>query len=71
MYALHPYRRTQQKFDAEAVNTAIQHQHVTIISVVAVMLQRMLTSLDTQNTTYPSTLRCVLLGGGPAPEPLL
>ncbi len=61
----------QQKFDAEAVNTAIQLQHVTIISVVAVMLQRMLTALDAQKDMYPATLRCVLLGGGPAPRPLL
>jgi O-succinylbenzoic acid--CoA ligase len=61
----------QQKFDAEAVNTAIQQQHVTIISVVAVMLQRMLTMLDTQKEAYPAALRCVLLGGGPAPRPLL
>lgn len=60
-----------QKFDAEAVNAAIQGQHVTIISVVAVMLQRMLAGLDGQQATYPPTLRCVLLGGGPAPRPLL
>ena len=61
----------QQKFEAEAVNTAIQEQHVTIISVVAVMLQRMLAALDAQTGVYPATLRCVLLGGGPAPRPLL
>ncbi len=61
----------QQKFDAEAVNDVIEHYHVTIISVVAVMLQRMLTALDAQKATYPATLRCVLLGGGPAPQPLL
>ncbi|GAC1462336.1 MAG: o-succinylbenzoate--CoA ligase [Ktedonobacteraceae bacterium] len=61
----------QQKFDADAVNAAIQKQHVTIISVVAVMLQRMVTALDAQKGMYPTTLRCVLLGGGPAPRPLL
>lgn len=61
----------QQKFDAEAVNAAIQQQHVTIISVVALMLQRMLTILDAQKGVYPPSLRCVLLGGGPAPRPLL
>src|SRR5919206_3423856 len=33
------------------------------------MLQRM---LDAQgNTSYPGSLRCMLLGGGPAPQPLL
>ncbi len=61
----------QQKFDADIVNAAIQEQHVTIISVVAVMLQRMLESLDAQKGVYPAALRCVLLGGGPAPRPLL
>ncbi len=61
----------QQRFDPIAVNTAIQKQGVTIISVVAVMLQRMLVALDAQNSVYPATLRCVLLGGGPAPQFLL
>ena len=61
----------QQKFDAETVNAAIQRQGVTIISVVTVMLQRMLAALDVQKVGYPETLRCVLLGGGPAPRPLL
>lgn len=63
----------QEKFDASAVNKAIREERVTIISVVATMLQRMLANLDTgqQDARYPSTLRCVLLGGGPAPRPLL
>ncbi len=61
----------QQKFDAEAINTAIQEQHVTIISVVAVMLQRMIAALDERKSVYSTALRCVLLGGGPAPRPLL
>ncbi|HEU5228522.1 MAG TPA: o-succinylbenzoate--CoA ligase [Ktedonobacteraceae bacterium] len=62
-----------EKFDPVAVNQAIQTEHVTIISVVAVMLQRMLAALDAEpsGTSYPATLRCVLLGGGPAPRPLL
>jgi O-succinylbenzoic acid--CoA ligase len=61
----------QEKFDASAVNAAIREEEVTIISVVAVMLQRMLADLDIQQKSYPNTLRCVLLGGGPAPQPLL
>ena len=61
----------QEKFDAPAVNAAINEDHVSIISVVAVMLQRMLADLDAQQKSYPATLRCVLLGGGPAPQPLL
>lgn len=62
-----------EKFDPAAVNTAICEQGVSIISVVSVMLQRMLSTLDANPKTshYPATLRCVLLGGGPAPRPLL
>lgn len=56
-------------FDAAAVNAAIDREGVTIVSVVAVMLQRMLDAHGEE--PYPSTLRCVLLGGGPAPRPLL
>jgi O-succinylbenzoic acid--CoA ligase len=60
-------------FDAVAVNRSIVEDKVTHISVVAVMLQRMLAALDAEQTGahYPATLRCVLLGGGPAPQPLL
>ena len=35
------------------------------------MLQRMLADLDARQKSYPDALRCVLLGGGPAPQPLL
>ena len=81
----------QEKFDPLAVNRAINEDNVTIISVVAAMLQRMLSAYgspsdksgaysrgsDLSGTPaaggagYPSTLRCVLLGGGPASRPLL
>ncbi|WP_373323981.1 o-succinylbenzoate--CoA ligase [Dictyobacter formicarum] len=60
-----------EKFDAAIVNRAIREQGISIISVVAVMLQRMLAELDASQQRYPTTLRCVLLGGGPAPRPLL
>jgi O-succinylbenzoic acid--CoA ligase len=56
-------------FDVAAVHAAIDDDRVTIVSVVAVMLQRMLDARGDQ--PYPSSLRCVLLGGGPAPRPLL
>jgi O-succinylbenzoic acid--CoA ligase len=56
-------------FDAAPVNAAIDDDRVTIVSVVANMLQRLLDERD--DRPYPPTLRCVLLGGGPAPEPLL
>jgi O-succinylbenzoic acid--CoA ligase len=62
-----------EKFDAALINQAIREQRVTIISVVAVMLQRMLATLDAdqEHGRYPEALRCVLLGGGPAPQSLL
>lgn len=62
-----------EKFDEQTVNQAIQQDGVTIISVVAIMLQRMLAALAENGAEerYPSALRCVLLGGGPAPRPLL
>ena len=61
------------RFDPAAVNAAIRDERVTIISVVAVMLRRMLDALDAEGSDgrYPPWLRCVLLGGGPAPRPLL
>ena len=61
------------KFDPYITNRTIFEDKITIISVVAVMLQRMLTALDSnrRGAGYPSTLRCVLLGGGPVPYPLL
>ena len=56
-------------FDAGDANHAIDEQGITIVSVVSVMLQRM---LDARNDRpYPPSLRCVLLGGGPAPLALL
>lgn len=58
-----------QSFDAAAVNRAIDEQKVTIVSVVATMLARMLD--ERGDKPYPASLRCVLLGGGPAPQPLL
>ena len=57
------------RFDAERANQAIDRDGVTIVSVVATMLDRMLALREGQ--PYPSSLRCVLLGGGPAPLPLL
>lgn len=58
-----------ETFDAEAVNAAIDDGAVTIVSVVAVMLQRMLDHRG--GRPYPTSLRCVLVGGGPTAESLL
>lgn len=57
------------RFDPVAVNAAIEHEGVTLLSVVSNMLRRMLD--ESQGVPYPRTLRSVLLGGGPAPRPLL
>ncbi|MBP7691990.1 MAG: o-succinylbenzoate--CoA ligase [Anaerolineales bacterium] len=59
----------QAGFDPAAVNAALAQERVTIISVVSAMLRRM---LDAQGEApFPAAVRCVLLGGGPAPQPLL
>jgi len=56
-------------FDAEKANKAIMEGKATIMSVVNTMLQQMVSKLG--DNTYPTTLRCMLLGGGPAPRALL
>ncbi len=58
-----------ERFDVAAANRAIEDDGVTLVSVVSVMLQRMLDARNGQK--YPPHLRVVLLGGGPAPRPLL
>ena len=58
-----------ERFDPAAANAAIDDQGVTIISVVAATLQRMLDARG--DAPYPPHFRCALLGGGPAPRPLL
>ncbi|WP_200760322.1 o-succinylbenzoate--CoA ligase [Effusibacillus dendaii] len=58
-----------ESFDPATVNRSIEEDGVTIISVVSHMLFRMLE--EQGDRPYPDTLRCVLLGGGPAPLPLL
>ncbi len=58
-----------ESFDADAVNRAIDDEEVTIVSVVATMLRRMLEARGERS--YPDSLRCVLAGGGPLPRPLL
>ncbi len=58
-----------ESFDPAAVNQAIDEQGVTIISVVAATLQKILG--ERQTKPYGQHLRCMLLGGGPAPLPLL
>jgi O-succinylbenzoic acid--CoA ligase len=56
-------------FDPDAVNAAIDDGEATIVSVVAVMLQRLLDAR--RDRPFPPTLRCILLGGGPSASALL
>lgn len=58
-----------EKFDSKIVNSAIENYNVSHISVVSQMLIRLLADLGKKG--YPKSFRCVLLGGGPAPKPLL
>jgi O-succinylbenzoic acid--CoA ligase len=58
-----------QRFDPVAALAAIDDERVTIASVVTVMLQRMLEARGER--PFPAHFRCALLGGGPAPLPLL
>ena len=57
-----------ERFDEVRAVRALREERVSLLSVVANMLQRMY-ALD--EAPYPATLRAVLLGGGPAPRPLL
>ena len=58
-----------ESFDPEMVNRDIDTAGVTLVSVVPVMLQRLLDARGQR--PFPPTLRCLLLGGAPAPQPLL
>lgn len=58
-----------EKFDPALANRAIKEDGVTIASVVTAMLSRTLDQAGEEG--YPSQFRCMLLGGGPAPLPIL
>ena len=57
-----------ERFDEARVNAALREDGVTLLSVVATMLTRM---FDVDSAPLGDSLRAVLLGGGPAPRPLL
>src|SRR5699024_3360390 len=58
-----------EKFNRHLFQEAIMEKDITIDSVVTVMLQRLLNDLGEKR--YPKTFRCMLLGGGLAPKPVL
>jgi O-succinylbenzoic acid--CoA ligase len=55
-------------FDEHAVNHALRYEGVTLLSLVATMLRRM---LDADGAPFPPSVRAVLVGGGPVSRDLL
>ncbi|MFF2449185.1 o-succinylbenzoate--CoA ligase [Neobacillus sp. NPDC058068] len=58
-----------ERFDVEQTIADISGKKVTIMSVVGTMLSRIVEKLEDRR--LPEHFRCMLLGGGPAPLPLL
>lgn len=58
-----------ENFDVERTLEDITTKKVTIMSVVGTMLTKIIDTLE--ESRLPSHFRCMLLGGGPAPLPLL
>ncbi len=58
-----------ESFDVEKIIEDFHSKQVTIMSVVGTMLTRIVDSLG--EAGLPESFRCMLLGGGPAPLPLL
>lgn len=57
-----------EKFNSKRVNQLLKSGDATMVSVVTAMLSGMLNELEGD---YSSRLRCMLLGGGPAPVSIL
>ncbi len=57
------------KFDADAVNHAIDHDDITLLSLVPTMLARLLKARG--GRLFPARLRAALIGGGPIDAALL
>lgn len=58
-----------ERFDADAVNRAIDEEGVTLVSLVPPMLEALLQARGAR--PFPPRLRAALVGGGPAPAGLL
>lgn len=58
-----------EKYDVTTLKTALFEKGVTIASLVTLMLQQLLD--ESENENFPKHVRCILLGGGSVPEPLL
>lgn len=60
----------QPRFDPETFLRAVADERVTVVSVVAAMLARVLDAAPSDRRALAS-LRCVLVGGGALPAPVL
>jgi len=58
-----------ERFDPEAASHALDTEEITLVSLVPTMLERLLDARGKRPA--PPRLRCVLLGGGPAPRALV
>jgi O-succinylbenzoic acid--CoA ligase len=58
----------QARFDVAAMLRAFDNDGITLVSLVPAMLQRLLEARGAD--LFPPALRCVLLGGAPAPRAL-
>jgi O-succinylbenzoic acid--CoA ligase len=56
-----------ERFDTDAVLRALREQEITLVSVVATTLTRLLDA----GLEHPPALRCALTGGGPVPAALV
>ncbi|MCA1056795.1 o-succinylbenzoate--CoA ligase [Rossellomorea aquimaris] len=61
--------RLFEQFDVKRINEELMNGSITIMSAVSNMLQRLLK--DVGESSYHANFRCMLLGGGPAPLPML
>ena len=57
------------RFDADAVNHAVDHDGITLLSLVPTMLARLLRARG--GRVFPSHVRAALIGGGPVDPALL
>ncbi|SFS41264.1 o-succinylbenzoate--CoA ligase [Marininema halotolerans] len=58
-----------QRFEPQKVIHSIHHDKISMVSVVSAMVSQMISDPSFQGV--PDHFRCMLLGGGPAPRPLL
>lgn len=58
-----------EKYNATYLYNVLNEKKITIASLVSLMLQQLIDELGEND--LPSHIRCILLGGGSVPEPLL